>query len=228
MNPQRNLLLQIKGLHEVPNCFRWGLHNQQALCILDAGIVRVQNAIDDCLNSLVPNGLLYEIKTVVPGAGAFLSTFERTKRNLGRLQDRDIRFAWQARSEINHALFSLESLLQEHNWGSIDCACMLYAGPSLLFQKVRADICELPGDEDILYCASPLDATIIFSMIEARIIEAVLSHVNCSQLHPQVVSQLGLSKHFFEQDDTGSLLPPATLVSAWKGEAIRGVHEQWL
>lgn len=221
MNPQRNLMQQVAGLREVAGCFRWGLRATLAQDTLSAGICRVQNAIDDCMEVLAPSAFRQEIKMEVEGAEELLYLFEKAKRNLSHLNKQDIYFKRRATKEIGKAVAPLQRIFIEYEWGDPDHSCMLFADAGCLYQGIDV------RNDCIIYCASPLDATIIFSMVEARMVEAALCRVDCGMLHPQVVSQLRLPSNFFEQDDVGKIVTPSRLVARWKSEAERGVHYGW-
>ena len=221
MNPQRNLIQQVMGLRAVADCFKWGFRAMLAQDTLSAGICRVQNAIDDCVEAVAPAAFRYEIKEEVEGAAAYLERFEKVKRNLMRLNDEDIYFRFQAVRELNHTLAPLQRIFMDNNWGDIDHSCVLFAQPGCLYQSIDTQ------NNCVIYCTSPLDATIVFSIVEARMIEAALCRIDCEMLHPKVTSHLNLSEQFFEQDDTGKLVTPERLVSRWRSEAERGVHRGW-
>lgn len=219
MNPQRNLIQQMAGLKEVPVFFRWGRNNASARATLEAGSIRVQNAIDDCLLCLTSIATRFDIKEKVPKSKLIMSALERTKRNLQRLITFDIYFTWQAKYYIDSALSPIERLMQDYHWGDMSRAYVLQFEDGNIYQRIDV------YNSNVYFCRTLMDATLVFTQVEVDIIAEALQLTPLHDSEFQVRGDLGFPPTYAMQNDVGNMVRPRAMAQRWYNYSDKILHK---
>lgn len=210
MNPQKNLLQQLTALQYTCNARGLGLYTRQTGALFRAGSMRVVHLAKDCLDSVAPLAIRRDLMYSVHGALEYVSAFSKTRRRLRRLMMQEFVFNSQVSKYLASALEPLLFFLEENNWGNPDTACLLYNEEHGYYRLINF------RTDSVVYCDSPIDATIIFSLTEAEMVVASLKYLEAQSLHPRLLSEVISESNYFATSDYGSPHGPKEILQEWR------------
>lgn len=209
MNPQKNLMQQLDALHEVFSAHDFHLYNAQSSATLHTGALRVIHLMADCLNTVAPLAVRQDITRDIPGAFEYVSAFDRTRRGLKKILFTRFTFNWQVALKLNALLAPLDKLLMRNAWRRLDNACLLMNENGEFYKSINFK------SEQILFCNSFLDASILFSALEARMVVTSMRCVEAPALHPCLLKDMNLDADYFHTTDFGAKWGSKEIIADW-------------